>query len=335
MFCVLPLRNSVENEFVTGTISLQRFMSNIRCLRTSNDSLMISNTMTSSSIRRSLMRAKDEPITLEKKIRRLVCRRRQWVMLERRSPLFVVTKVTSKTTKFRDETKVSKSGLCWTDKGSKSSLIVKQRFEKTRIPDKLRQKKYLKVEWNKWSSRNKAICRLHQGDERRWQDHQFFHKQFSKQNWDLREFHDERFRWKNWSDFRIPHSTQLQNKIGRRSRYYSWTHRQDTGITEWNQLYERFDSFFNWRNAQPFCRKVESQKWIVKHLGHAWNFGKHFCKSSRVLFIISYAEVGVPKKKADPFINSQKFSHLQWRRFGQTNNDCRFNIFIETNSPYQ
>ena len=37
---------------------------------------------------------------------------------------------------------------------------------------------------------------------------------------------------------------------------------------------------------------------------------------------------------------SQKFSHLQWRRLfkellGQTNNDCRFRIFILTNSLHQ
>ena len=33
---------------------------------------------------------------------------------------------------------------------------------------------------------------------------------------------------------------------------------------------------------------------------------------------------------------SQKFSHLQWRTlFKQTNNDCRFRIFISTNSLHQ
>ena len=37
---------------------------------------------------------------------------------------------------------------------------------------------------------------------------------------------------------------------------------------------------------------------------------------------------------------SQRFSHLQWRRlfkelWGQTNNDCRFRIFILTNSLHQ
>ena len=40
-------------------------------------SLMTSTTMTSPSVRRSFMRAEDEPITLNKKACRPVCRRRQ------------------------------------------------------------------------------------------------------------------------------------------------------------------------------------------------------------------------------------------------------------------
>ena len=39
-------------------------------------------------------------------------------------------------------------------------------------------------------------------------------------------------RWKNWSDFKALHSLQLRGD--RRSRYYPWTHRQDSGITKWN-----------------------------------------------------------------------------------------------------
>ena len=44
----------------------------------------------------------------------------------------------------------------------------------------------------KRSSRKKEeICRAHQGDERRRQDHQLIHKQSLKQNWDLREAHEK------------------------------------------------------------------------------------------------------------------------------------------------
>ena len=43
-----------------------------------------------------------------------------------------------------------------------------------------------------------------------------------------------------------------EEKIGRRSRYYLWMHRQDTGIDEWNQLYE-------W--LERFSRSCISTKW--------------------------------------------------------------------------
>ena len=37
----------------------------------------------------------------------------------------------------------------------------------------------------------KEICRAHQGDERRRQDHKLLHEQLLKQNWDLREAHEK------------------------------------------------------------------------------------------------------------------------------------------------
>ena len=42
------------------------------------------------------------------------------------------------------------------------------------------------IEWQK-----EEICRAHQGDERRRQDHQLIHEQLLKQNWDLREAHEK------------------------------------------------------------------------------------------------------------------------------------------------
>ena len=40
-------------------------------------------------------------------------------------------------------------------------------------------------------SQKEEICRAHQGDERRRQDHQLIHKQLLKQHWDLREAHEK------------------------------------------------------------------------------------------------------------------------------------------------
>ena len=75
------------------------------------------------------MRAEDEPVTLKKKACRSVCRS-QSVMIERRDPLFALTQVTRKVTKFRDTTlRMNRLGLSWSDKESRFSLTVKQRFE--------------------------------------------------------------------------------------------------------------------------------------------------------------------------------------------------------------
>ena len=68
------------------TTSLQRLMSNTpRSPWASSGSLMTSTTVTSPSVRRSFMRAEDEPITL-KKACRPVCRR-QSAMIERWKPV--------------------------------------------------------------------------------------------------------------------------------------------------------------------------------------------------------------------------------------------------------
>ena len=42
----------------------------------------------------------------------------------------------------------------------------------------------------------------------------------------------------------------------------------------------------SWRNAEPFYRNAEPQRWAAKHLGHAWYFGKRFCRSSCVFYSI-------------------------------------------------
>ena len=76
-----------------------------------------------------LTRAEDEPITLKKKACRPVCRR-QSVTIERGDPLFAHLCRARK--KLKDATlKVNRLGLSWSDKESRSSLTVKQRFENT------------------------------------------------------------------------------------------------------------------------------------------------------------------------------------------------------------
>ena len=75
------------------------------------------------------MRAEDEPITLKKKACRPVCRR-QSVMIERRNLLFADLRRALK--KLRDTTlRMNRLGLSWSDKESRFSLTVKQRFKIT------------------------------------------------------------------------------------------------------------------------------------------------------------------------------------------------------------
>ena len=38
------------------------------------------------------------------------------------------------------------------------------------------------------------------------------------------------------------------------------------------------------KNAKPFFRSAEPQRWAAKHLGHTWYIWKRFWKSSRVFF---------------------------------------------------
>ena len=75
------------------------------------------------------MRAEDEPITVKKKACRIVCRR-QSVMIERGDLLFADLCRALK--KLRETTlKANRLGLSWSDKESRFSLTVKQKFENT------------------------------------------------------------------------------------------------------------------------------------------------------------------------------------------------------------
>ena len=90
-------------------------------------------------------------------------------------------------------------------------------------------------------------------------------------------------------------------------------------------------------NAKPFYRNAEPQRRAAKHLGHAWNIGKRFCKSSCVLFSTLSAgrkSMEFRKRRTASLIHSgkewetntssrsempvwtvsQKFCHRQWRR---------------------
>ena len=83
-------------------------------------------------------------------------------------------------------------------------------------------------------SQRGEIHRAHQGDEQHRRDQQLLHEQLLEQNRDLRVALGkslggvEELKRFQGSTF----DTIFEEKIGRRSRYYPGTHRQDSGITE-------------------------------------------------------------------------------------------------------
>ena len=110
---------------------------------------MTSTTMTLPSVRRSFMRAEDEPITLKKKACRPVCRR-QSVMIERGNLLFAdLCRALKKLRILR----MNRLGLSWSDEESRFSMTVKQRFENTNSRPIMTAEVFRC--WMKWSSRTK------------------------------------------------------------------------------------------------------------------------------------------------------------------------------------
>ena len=161
---------------------------------------------------------------------------------------------------------MSKSGFFWNDKESRFSLTVKQRFENTSSRPIVTEK-VLKSSMT-WSSRKKrrnlsCSSRRRTTSRSTTSSEQLLNKKLgsSRSSW-------EKCQW----DGRIEAISRLyirytcDEKIGRRSRYYPWTHKQDSGITEWNLLYERFERFSRcWISTQwtfPRCQSTN----VFSHL---------------------------------------------------------------------
>ena len=145
----------------------------------SSKSLMTSTTTASPSVRRSFMRAEDEPITPKKKACRPVCRRES-VMIERGNLLF--------------------ADLCRALKKLRDTILERQREQILADCQTEIQKHEFQADYDRRSiqklnetieSQKEEICRAHQGDERRRRDRQLLHEQLLKQNWDLREAHEK------------------------------------------------------------------------------------------------------------------------------------------------
>ena len=110
-------------------------------------------------------------------------------MIERGNPLFAVTQVTRKVTKFRDKTL----------KTNIRTLLDRQREHILADCQAEIQKHEFQADYDRRSiqklnetieSQQEELHRA-QAEERCRQDHQLLHEQFLKQNWDLREAHEK------------------------------------------------------------------------------------------------------------------------------------------------
>ena len=184
-----------------------------------------------------MMRAVDEPITLKTKVCCPVSRRPS--VSDRTGRPVVWNRLTHKFRNVREiqratAQKVSRSAFFWSDKESRFSLIFKAEIRKHEFQADLWQKKYSKVEWNDRVSKEKKLVVLiketndfdeinHFFMNNFWHKIGIFVKLMMKSLSEMEEL--KRFQG-------LTFDTIARRKIGRRSRCYPWTHRQDSGITE-------------------------------------------------------------------------------------------------------
>ena len=194
------------------TTSLQRRTSSApRSPEASSGSLKTSTTMTSPSVRRSSMRAEDEPITLKKKACRPVCRRRQWVMIERGNRCLPWHK--SRALPRNSETKLWKrteQDSPGPTKGANPRWLSSG-DSKARIPGRLWPKSIQKLNETIELQKEEFIV-LKQTNESDKIINFFMNSYWSKTGIFVKLMRRASMKWKNWSDFRVLHSTQLQEE---------------------------------------------------------------------------------------------------------------------------
>ena len=266
----------------------------------SNGSLKTSTSTISPSVRRSSMRAEDEPITLKEKACRPVYRRCQWDMMERWNQLFAVTQVTRKVTKFRDKTlKTNRLGLSWTDKGSESSLTVKRRFENTNSRLIMTEEAYKNRMKRSSRSKKNFIVLKQKNDVDKIIN--FFMNSYWSKTGDLREAHEKslnemeelkRFQGSTFDTVArrklvedqdtilelTDKIQELQNEINcmNDSRDFKDAESVRSGHSHVTSQPVSFPPHPVLGGMLSRSRKAEPQKRAAKHLGHTWFFGKRF-----------------------------------------------------------
>ena len=121
-------------------------------------------------------------------------------------------------------------------------------IQRTRVPSRLWQKKYTKIEWNdRVAETRTSYCA--QADERRRQYHQLLHEQL-KQNLDLREANEKSLNeMEELKRFQAQHSTQLRRE--------NWSKDRDT-ILELTSKIQELQNEINCMNDSRDFQDAES-----------------------------------------------------------------------------
>ena len=107
--------------------------------------------------------------------------------------------------------KMSKSGFFWNDEKSRFSLIVKQRFKNTSSRPIMTEEVSKKMnEVYRVSKRRKFIVLIKETNDIDEISNFFMYNYWNKIENFVKLMSKVSMRWKNWSDFRVPHSTQLR-----------------------------------------------------------------------------------------------------------------------------
>ena len=248
MRTLAPLPSTTLSQVMSPTTTTSRRLLNRTSrnpsARTGPWTRMTLRTMTTTSAWRSLhhcspksekmMRAVDELITLMTKVCRPASRRLS--VIERGDPLW-----NSLTHKSQTSEEIRAQLRKWANQDSSGttkradSRWLSGRDSKTRVPGRIWQKKYSKIEWNdRVSKRRNLSC----SSRRRTTS-----TRSTTSSWTITgtKSGSSRSSWeKSQWDGRIEEVSNLyirynfEEKIDRRWRHCPWTHRQDSGTTEWN-----------------------------------------------------------------------------------------------------
>ena len=190
-------------------------------------------------------------------------------------------------------------------------------------------------------------------------------------NWsDFKAQHSTLFRGENWSKIEILYLNSQARFGNYRMKLIVKMFREifkvlnqyavDSPTLPVNQFFLPTSSR-SWWNAKPFSGNAEPQQWAAKYLGHTWHIGKrflqiqrrllqHLIRKSRIHGSLMYQNthhhmwwvkakhqlrIRDASQDRQPEIQSSLVREDKQRIMEQTNNDCRFQILILTNSPRQ